>query len=95
MFGRLSLAVIVLVICTVSLLSTVKSNTRSIARSEVNLCSTLMHSCGLKFLIVNVFYLTKLLACRNWLILINSKCGEVKELYFFFLLCFLDRRYRI
>ncbi|XP_042055038.1 O-fucosyltransferase 1-like [Salvia splendens] len=36
MFGRLSFAVIVLVICTVSLLSTVKSNTRSISRSEID-----------------------------------------------------------
>lgn len=42
MFGRLSFAVIVLVICTVSLLSTVKSNTRSVSRSEVHIFSALV-----------------------------------------------------
>uniref|UniRef100_A0A5B7AKM7 O-fucosyltransferase family protein n=2 Tax=Davidia involucrata TaxID=16924 RepID=A0A5B7AKM7_DAVIN len=37
LFGRLSIAVIVLVICTVSLLSTMKSNNQSISRSEIDL----------------------------------------------------------
>lgn len=36
MFGRLSVAVLVLIICTVSLLSTMKISTRSLAGSEVN-----------------------------------------------------------
>ncbi|KAK6161746.1 hypothetical protein DH2020_005127 [Rehmannia glutinosa] len=36
MFGRLSFAVVVLVICTVSLLSTVKSTTKSVSRSEID-----------------------------------------------------------
>ncbi|KAG8369644.1 hypothetical protein BUALT_Bualt14G0035100 [Buddleja alternifolia] len=36
MFGRLSIAVIVLVICTISLLSTVKSTNRSFSRSEID-----------------------------------------------------------
>lgn len=39
MFGRLSFAVIVLVICTVSLFSTVKNNTRSFSPSEVRIIS--------------------------------------------------------
>ncbi|XAR62557.1 hypothetical protein NMG60_11017359 [Bertholletia excelsa] len=36
LFGRLSIAVIILVICTVSLLSTVKSNNQPASRSEIN-----------------------------------------------------------
>lgn len=49
MFGRLSFAVIVLVICTVSLLSTVKNNTRSVSRSEVHNFAAVMHSWSMKF----------------------------------------------